>query len=136
MFNYILYITPLSETSSELCDKIKSYTGQTLSTEIYSDTSSGICIGVICENEIDIERVVWEVLQEGVIPHGNYWSVHIGYTSLINKKFLEEKYVNTISYSTPEQEETEIVDKSNTKYVLSKNSKDNSIPSERVWRFL
>ena len=55
---------------------------------------------------------------------------------LINKKFLEEKYANTISYSTPEQEETEIVDKSNTKYVLSKNSKDNSIPSERVWRFL
>lgn len=136
MFTYMLYITPLSETASELCKKIEGYTKEPLATKVYSDTNSGICIEVLSSKEVDIEEVIWESLGEGVIPHGNYWSIHIGYTSLINKKYLKDKYVNNISYAQFEEEETEIVDKTPQKYKIPTKEKESSIISECTWRFL
>lgn len=136
MFTYILYIMPLSETAKELCDSIEAYKKEILVTEVYSDTECGICIGVNSANEVDLEEVIWDTLKEGVIPHGNYWSIHIGYTSMINKKFLKDKFVNKVDYKLPEDEETEIVDKDQKKYPPPSKLLSSTSSNDLTWRFL
>ena len=133
---------PLSETAKELCDSIEGYKKETLVTEVYSDTEYGVCIGINSASEIDVEEVIWDTLQEGVIPHGNYWSIHIGYTSMINKKFLNEKFANKIDYKLPEDEETEIIDNSQEKYppqgkyMSASKLLNNNGSKDLTWRFL
>lgn len=140
MFTYILYILPLSETVLELCNKIESYKDEVLFTELYSDTGYGICIGIHCANEINVEKVIWETLEEGVIPQGSYWSIHIGFTATASKNALKEKYkeyINNIDFNLPEDEITEIVDRNQEKYQYpQKFIEKNDHQSEATWRFL